>query len=757
MNLNHNLYLFAQAFAMLLLTTISYDANAQKQPVKYVNNYIGTGSEGNTYPGAQAPFGMISVSPSTNFADYDNAMARSGYKYTQPDIRGFGLTHFSGVGCHAMQDLLLMPVQGELDVSPVNNRDAYKSSFSHADEKCSPGLYQAKLNDYNIGIKFTATQRSSIGLINFNGNQIPSVLFEPTNSANNISAGRLHIDAKHSRISGYITTGGFCWRDPALLPYTIYFVAEFDKPLLRHGFWKGNDKQAEGDSISGRNIAAYFTFAADAKKVHIKTAISFVSVENAILNMNREIPNWNLEQTYQQTLISWKKYLNKITVNGGTEDQKTIFYTAVYHNLLQPNVFDDVNGEYSGFDFKTHQVVQGHHKYVNFSMWDTYRTTANLQAILAPAEASDMVQSLLLDAQQGGAFPNWSMNNEEYGVMNGYSAFPFIANLYAFGARNFDLQAVKEMMKKVSMNYYGCQGRHGWLNIEDYKKLGYVPVDKNGFGVSMTEEYGVDDYAIAKICMAAGDQASAKYYLNRSQNVFNLYNPTSGYIQGKNANGDFIANVTDTTSKGYNEGNAIQYLWSVPHSISKLIIKAGGKKQMENRLDHFMSRIEIGWAPDKPYFWMGNEPCFGAAFVYNYLQTPWKTQYQVHRMANNYYKNTIDGLPGDDDVGAMSALYVFCAIGVYPYLPAEGGFTLSGPIFNQVTINLDHHKKIIVRAAGAGLKNPYIKSLLINGKATTKLWINWSDLNKGATLNFNMSASANKNWGASLADVPPSY
>lgn len=750
-------YLPRRIAGILSVSFISITIVAQKLPVNYVNNYIGTGNEGNTYPGAQAPFGMISLSPSSAYEDYDSAFARSGYKYSLPSIRGFGMTHFSGVGCHAMQDLFFMPVSGELDKSPVNNRDAYKSKYSHNEEKCSPGWYQVNLKEYNIEAKFTATQRSSIGQVTYGGDGKANLIFAPTNSANGISAGALKIDAKHSRISGYITTGGFCWRDPALLPYTIYFVAEFDAPLEKYGIWRGLNKAAGADTVTGNNIAAYFTFAKNSRTVHMRTAISSVSTDNALLNLRSEIPDWDVNKTYQKTLKAWNKYLNIIKIDGATEDQKTIFYTAVYHNLLQPNIFDDVNGEYSGFDFKTHKIASGHHKYVNFSLWDTYRTTAILQAILAPEEASDMAQSLLLDAQQGGAFPNWSMNNEEYGVMNGYSTFPFIANLYAFGARNFDLQAVMDMMKKVSMNYYGCQGRHGWLNIDEYKTLGYVPVDKNGFGASMTEEYGIDDYSIAKICQAAGDMEATAYYLKRSQNVFNLYNPESGYLQGRKTNGEFIQAVNDTTGRGYNEGNAIQYLWSAPHSISKLIKLAGGKSVIEKRLDKFMTNIEIGWAPDKPYFWVGNEPCFGSVYVYNYLQVPYKTQFNVRRVINDYYKNTIDGLPGDDDVGAMSALYVFYSIGIYPYLPGTGGFTLSGPLFKRVIINLKNHKQIVINGNNAGAKAPYIQQMSINGRQSSKLWLDWNMLHNGGVLNFEMGSKPNKAWGSSINDAPPSY
>ncbi len=742
--------------AALLLSSLA--VLAQKAPLDYVNPFIGTAG-GNTYPGAQAPFGMISVSPNNTFQDYDDAFARPGYQYTRDRIAGFGLTHFSGVGCHAMQDLLFMPVAGALAKSPVHNKQAYTSAFSHTNEHASPGFYQVDLPDYQASVKFAARQRAALGELTFGSTGPASFVFAPTNSANGISAGNLRVDAARRTLTGQMTTGGFCWRDPALQPYTVYFALEFDAPITEHGVWKGAQQRPGADTVSGKELAAYLTFGPRrGRPVRVKAAISFVSVANAQLNARTEIPGWDVEQVRRQTQADWAQRLSQLTIRaGGTPDERTSFYTAIYHNLLQPNVFEDVNGEYVGFDYQRHKIEPGHSKYVNFSLWDVYRTSAHLQALVAPREASDFVRSLLLDAQQGGAFPNWSMNNQEYGVMNGYSPFPYIANLHAMGATDFDLVAVKEMMKKVSTTYQGCQGRHGWLNLDEYKSLGYVPVDKNGLGTSMTEEYGIDDYAIAKICQAAGDAPAAAYYLRRSQNVFTLYNPQTGFLQGRTADGRFQTPFDSVTTKGFNEGNATQYFWSVPQSTARLVALAG-RPAVERRLDRFLATVETGWAPEKPHYWIGNEPCFGASYVYNYLRAPWKAQYQVHRLARNYFKNRPDGLPGDDDVGAMSALYVFSALGLYPYVPGESGFTLTGPVFEQVALQRPNGKTVVINGKGAGPAAPYIQGLRVNGQPTSRLWLDWATLNQaGGVLDFDMRATPNKSWGAAAQDAPPSY
>ena len=419
-------------------------------------------------------------------------------------------------------------------------------------------------------------------------------------------------------------------------------------------------------------------------------------------------------------------------------------------------MYSDVNGDYMGFDDKVHRVANGRKHYANFSLWDTYRTTAPLQALIAPDEASDMAQSLLLDAEQGGAYPNWSMNNVEYGVMNGYSTFPFIANLYAFGARNFDLQATKEMMKRVSVKHIKCKGFHGWEHVEDYMTYGYVPVDRHGHGASMTLEYSIDDFSIAQICKAAGDEEAYNYYMNRSQSFENLFDEETRLIRPRNANGRFLTPFTPNMEKGFNEGNAMQYFWSVPHNVDALTDFCGGKEAMEKRLDTFTSQVKHGWAPDVPYYWLGNEPCFGSAYVYNFLGRAWKSQQLVRNILNRF-DNTPNGLPGDDDAGAMSALYVFSAMGLYPYIPGVGGFVVTGPLFSKVQLQLKEGKTLTIIGANAGNEAPYIQRLQVDGRETTSTWVDWNKLKNGAKLNFVMDKAPNKQWGATEKDVPPSY
>ena len=742
----------------MFVCSLPYSVAADnKTPYNEVNTFIGTGKEGNCFPGAQAPFGMISISPNNTFSNYEDPSSRPGYKYSQTEINGFGMTHFSGVGCHAMQDLPFLPLTGDLDKSPVNDKYAYRTRFSHADEKATPGFYSVKLADYQIDTKFTTTTRSAIGEFSFHNEKDAHVIFAPTNNANGIGDGELHIESSAMTVTGWVSTGGFCWRDPRDRPYKVFFVARFNTPFKGYGVWKGKSKENGKSNVAGDDIAAFLSFGNQkGKTIKMKMAISYVSIDNAKENLKNEIVCWDFDNVYQTTKEKWTSLLSRITANGGTDAERQSFYTAIYHNLLHPNVYNDVNGEYMGFDDQLHHIASGRQMYANFSLWDTYRTSAYLQAMIAPKEASDMVNSLLLDAEQGGAYPNWSMNNIEYGVMNGYSTFPFIANMYAMGARNFNLQAVKDMMKKVSVKHIKCKGHHGWEHVEDYMTLGYVPVDKHGHGASMTLEYSIDDFSIAQICKTAGDSTAYYYYSDRAQSYENIFDTNTKMLRARKSDGTFSAKYSPSETDGFNEGNAAQYFWSVPHNMKNLIDLAGGKAHVEKQLDTFSSKINHGWAIDEPYYWLGNEPCFGSAYVYNYLGKAWKSQRLVRKILSDF-NNTPDGLPGDDDAGAMSALYVFSAMGIYPYIPGIGGFVVVGPLFSKVQIKLSNGKAIILNAPNAQENNPYIQSMTINNKPKTSTWIAWDKLKDGATLNFKMGDKPNEQWGSGANDAPPSF
>ncbi len=726
-----------------------------------VNPFIGGDNGGNTSPAAQAPYGMVSWGPNS-VSSLDNtglSVNTAGYVYSSTEINSFSMSRFNGIGCPAMQDLPMMPSTGSINASPVNNRNAYKSAYSHSKESATPGQYSVYLSDYQIQVDLTATERAGLGVFTFPSTSNANFTFAPTNCANGITDGQLVINASGNKISGWVSSGGFCDRNPTVHPYKIYFSAQFNKSFTNSGTWNGNTSTTN-QSVSGKNIAAYLRFnCTNDPEVKMKIGLSYVSVANAQLNLDTEISGWDFNTVKTQTADKWKSQLNKVAVIGNATAERTKFYTALYHNCLQPSLFEDVNGQYIGFDDKTHTLASGRHFYVNYSLWDTYRTSASLQAIIAPERTSDMINSMILISQQavGGGLPIWSLNNTDNAVMNGYSADPFIANAYAFGARDFDLVAMKNVMVQTAMSYHSIKDSNGWTQIDEYKSLGYVP---SNFGASVSEtiEYGIDDFSIAQICLKAGDSQNYDYFLKRSQGIFNLFNTGSGYLQQKSSAGNWNTPFSSTNEAGFMEGNSTQYTWCIPHDTRKLINLMGGDQTGETRLDNFHSKILVaGWNTTQPYYWLGNEPCFGSPYIYNWIQKPWKSQKLVKDILKNFGSDS-KGLPGNDDAGAMSALYIYSAMGLYPAISGLGGFVITGPVFDSVKIDLKDNKKLLIVGKNSSPTNNYIQGLTFNGLSYNKTWITYDSLTQEPLniLNFNMSSQPNTTWGVGTNGTPPS-
>jgi len=400
--------------------------------------------------------------------------------------------------------------------------------------------------------------------------------------------------------------------------------------------------------------------------------------------------------------------------------------------MLQPSIFEDINGEYIGFDDKVHKIDTDRHKYANFSLWDTYRTTVQLQAMLFPKRTSDMVHSMLLDAEQakGGGLPVWSMANTDNGCMNGYSGSPFIANAYAFGARDFDLQKAKDKMVETALEYHPIKDSRGWDGLDEYIEYGYIPhesfPDKS---VSMTVEYSIADYAIAQICSAAGDMENYQKFLKRSENIFNLYNEETNFLQPRSRYGNWIKNFYPRNTMGFDEGNSHHYSWNIPHHTHRMIQKNNQQISTEKRLDRFMSKILTReWHIEDPYFWLGNEPCFGVPFIYNFLDKPEKTKAAIDRILKNF-GDDFEGLVGDDDAGALSAYYIFSTLGFYPYTPGKGDLVAFGPQFSKVEMAIGNQSFKIRMNENPNPDNARNIVLKVNGKVRKNLVINIEDLN----------------------------
>jgi predicted alpha-1,2-mannosidase len=742
--------------ATSLLTTPPATGDPQPDdPTTLVNPFIGTGSGGefvgsvNTFPGAVAPFGMLSWSPETS-----SRPTGGGYNYADTAVTGLSLTHLSGVGCPIQGDLPILPTVGAIEASPSRTT----APFSHADEQASPGVYTTKLADTTVQV--AATQRTGISQLTYPTTTQANVLFKTGSSQNGNSGAKVTIQGP-DRLSGVINSSRFCAHDNA---YTLYYAAVFDRPFASYGTWQGSTVTPGSGQADGPGSGAWVTFdTTQQAKVGLKVAISYVSVDNAWANLQREIPGWQVGPVASQTRQAWRKLLSKVEIAGGTRDRQVQFYTALYHSLLHPNVFSDVNGQYIGFDYQVH--VTDKVQYANFSGWDVYRTLIQLQALVAPAESSQMTQSLVNDAVQGGWLPKWPVANGYTEVMNGDAAVPIISSAYAFGARDFDTRAaLAAMVKNANVVPAPDQLGQGHYvprpGLAEYKQLGYVPnsgasdISDVPNGASATLEYALADFSLAQFARSLGQDGTYRDFLNRSQNWTNLFNTGSGFLQPRDSTGAFPAGNPVTTGmtnfgqSGFQEGNAGQYLWMVPQNIAGLF-DAIGKDNVQRRLDTFFTQRNAG--PNQPFYWAGNEVNMLVPWLYNYAGTPYKTQELVHNLLTTMYSNTPGGEPGNDDLGALSSWYVWSSMGLYPTTPGTSTVAISAPVFSSVKVHTQRGM-VVISAPGAA-PGKYIQSLTVNGRPTQQTSLD--GLDGFRVLQFTLADKPNKAWGATTP--PPSF
>jgi predicted alpha-1,2-mannosidase len=707
---------------IMAMNVISGCKQNQPQPTDFVNLFIGTLDVGNTVPAATAPFGMISCGPDNVFDEVlDEYTSRAGYNYKKDSIRQFSMTHVSGWGCHGALDIPLMPTTKTPGDSPVYNHRAYASRFSHDNETAVPGYYQVFLDDAQTNVQITAAERSAILLFDYPDGEYAHLIFAPTNAANGITGAKIMIDSQNNQVTGWATSGGFCWRDPSNYDYTVYFVAQFDQPISGSGIWNAEEMYFGKTHVTGDSIGAWISFGNKGKRtVEMRIAISFVSIENAKENLQHELKKKTFAQVRSETSRKWNKLLSKVELNTNDHDLKVQGYSALYNNLLHPNIFNDVNGQYRGFNDSVYIMPKGHNKYVNFSTWDTYRTTAYLQGLLVPDRAADMIESLYLDAQQGNpaGLTIWGYFNNETWVMNGHSSIPLIANMYAMGARDIDLTRIRNEMIRTADNKY--------RNGDQYIRFGYVP-DRpapHNYSVSQTLEYSIGDFGLAQMCLADGDMENYERFMTRSRSVFNLFNDEIGYLQRRDSLGNWVFPFDRAEENGFNEGNSAQYTWNIPHMMDELVKRMGGPEKAIELLNEFTSVIHTdGWPVDEPHYWPGNQPGFVVPFVYTYAGAHKKTQELVRYVSSNIFKNTPDGMPGDDDLGATSCMNLFFTLGMYPLKPGVPEFCLTGVLYDSVKIRLDNGSQILITSKGDQWNSP-IKSIKVNGETLNEPFLN---------------------------------
>ncbi len=729
-------------------------------PAEHVATLIGTGTGGSTvgeinnFPGASVPFGMVQYSPDTvgNYA---------GYNYGNPRSTGFSMTHAS-VGCAAFGDISMLPTTTGIGSRPWN---AWERIAHDDTEQGVPGYYAVRFPATGVKAELTATTRTGVGRFSYPHNGRPA-LFHVRSGASLAGNSRatIQIGEDNTTITGWATSGGFCGKKNT---YTVYFAMKFSRPFISYGAWDGHAVHAGARSANSPYSGGYVQFPAGSV-VEVRTAISYVGVEGARANLAAEGAA-SFDDVRRAASREWNGTLSRISVAGRNADNLETFYTSLYRSLLHPNTFNDADGRYIGFDGLIHTVATGHTQYANFSDWDTYRCLAALQALLFPERASDMAQSLVNDAEQSGAFPRWAFANAATGEMTGDSVVPLIVNLNAYGARDFDVKAaLRYMVNAATKGGVGLSGYVERPGIATYLQFGYAPFTlefrTDGWiaDASITLEWSVDDFAISRFADSLGDKATAAEFQNRSQYWQNLFNPTTRYVSPRSWTGffragpGFVEPVSSFGQLGYDEGNAEQYVWWVPHNVAALVTALGGRNAVAGRLDRFTEKLNVG--PNEPYLWAGNEPGFVVPWLYNYIGQPWKTQHTVDRV-RGLFGPTADGEPGNDDLGAMASWYVWAALGLYPSTPGTPILTVSAPLFDRAVIALPGGKSIRISAPGAsGLYHlKYIGGLSIDGRATDHTSLPESIIRTGGDLTYSLAAYPDKVWGTAESSAPPSF
>jgi predicted alpha-1,2-mannosidase len=714
----------------------------------WVDPMIGTTAGGNVYPGAVAPFGMVQFSPDTRGTGI-------GYDYGNRIIQGFSLTHMSGVGCDDFGDVFLTPTVGDLKTTA----DDYQSPYSHRHETAAPGYYRAVLAKPNVTVELTASTHAGMARFRFPAGQAANLLVPIGRTLTYTKAARIQVVGDRE-IEGQVSSQSFCGAGQFS---TVYFVLQLDQPFASCGTFSGAAINAGGRRIAQVEkqpvVGAYVRFPGTASRVvTARIGISFVDAAGARRNLDAEIAGKSFDAVRRETATAWERNLHAVNVAGGTDDQRTVFYTALYHCLLMPNVFSDVDGRYIGFDDKIHAKPRGHEAYANYSGWDIYRNEAALLALVAPDRMQDMCQSIVDMYAQGGWIDRWPQANTYTNVMCGSPLTSFIATAWNAGLHGFDMKTAYEgMFKDATQPAPGGKPYAGESNITWMDKVGYIPDDKEGYGsVSQTEEDCSAYAALASVARSLGKTADAALLLKRALNYRNLFDAETKFLRPRNADGSWQGPFMPTQEHGYVEGTAWHYRFLAPQDVAGLIRLFGGDDAFDAQLDTFFAYPQPGWSPQfyNPY----NETDLQAPFLYDYSGAPWKTQAQVRKLLREVYKTTPDGIPGNDDCGTMSAWCVFSMLGLYPTDPARPVFELCSPIFSRATIAplAGNGKPFSIVAPDSSAANAYIQSVHIGKNAVTAPCVRRADLVAGGKLTVTLGAAPNKTWGASAAQRPPS-
>jgi predicted alpha-1,2-mannosidase len=738
---------------VVILAICIFSASITAQPkdkATLVNPFIGTGGHGHTFPGVSAPFGMVQLSPDTRVRGWD---ACSGYHYSDSTIIGFSHTHLSGTGAIDYGDILLMPTVGKLQVEPgdeAHPESGYRSRFRHETEKAWAGFYSVVLDDGGIAVELTATKRAGFHKYIFPQAEEANIILDLLHGLgpDRVLEAQIEITG-NNEIAGLRRSQG--WAEDQ----RVYFVAQFSKPFSTFGIVEDGQIMPGKKQSAGKNLKAFVKYSANAREeILVKVGLSAVSVEGARKNLLAEIPGWNFQRVKEQAQTEWNNALGKIEVEGRTSEQQVVFYTALYHALLAPNLFMDVDGQYRGMDHEVH-AAKDFENYTVFSLWDTFRAAHPLFTIIERKRTVDFIKTFLAQYEQGGLLPVWELAGNETGTMIGYHAVPVIVDAYVKGIRDFDAAKALQAMKRSAAQDH--------LGLKYYREYGYVPAEYEPESVSKTLEYAYDDWCIAQMAKSLGAKADEELYGERAQFYKNVFHPAAGFMRGKR-NGIWMEPFSpNAVTFEYTEANAWQYSFFAPHDVAGLITLMGGNAAFINKLDGLFSTSSDLTGKNQPdisgligQYAQGNEPSHHVAYLYNYAGVPWKTQEKVRQIVATMFTNTPEGLPGNEDCGQMSAWYVFSAMGFYPICPGQDMYAIASPFFEKVTINIDAQTKFVIQAKNASADKFYIQSVTLDGQPYQKSYLQHADIIKGSKLIFTMGPQPNRAWGAAPEEVPPS-
>jgi predicted alpha-1,2-mannosidase len=714
-------------------------AKKDKPLIEYVNPFIGTGGHGHTYPGATMPFGMMQLSPDTRLDGWDGC---SGYHYSDDYIYGFTHTHLSGTGVSDYGDILLMPTNAVNFNNGSNKKEGYRTHFSHDNEIAQPGYYKVHLDATEIDVELTVSKRSGIHKYQFpsEDNQFLILDLEHRDQVLDYKIQKIN----DSTISGFRHSKA--WASDQRLFYTI----QFSKPIKNITYEEDGTSISKNYKYQSKKAAIEFENPSN-DPVYIKIGISAVDAAGAAKNLQQEIGNKSFDQIKKEAQDTWETQLDKIVVESTNDDYKTNFYTALYHTMLAPNLYQDVDGRYRGMDLEIHNTKDFEY-YTVFSLWDTYRAAHPLYTIIEQDRTNDFINTFLAKYDEGGIMPIWDLSANYTGCMIGYHAVPVISDAYMKGIRGYDTEKALNAMKHSATR--------DKLGLESYKEFGFIPVELESESVSKTLEYAYDDWTIAQMARAMGKDDDYKSYTQRAQYYKNIYDPETKFMRGRFRNTWFAPFDPYEVNFNYTEANSWQYSFYVPQDVSGFMSLLGGKDKLEAQLDELFTaedktsgRQQVDITGLIGQYAHGNEPSHHMAYLYNFVNKPHKTQERVHQILTELYTNTPDGISGNEDCGQMSAWYVFSSMGFYPVTPGSNQYIIGTPLFDKATINLESGKQFTIATQNLSDTHIYVEYVYLNGKQLKKSYITHEDIIAGGTLEFKMTDNP-AIWGSRNGQEP---